>query len=100
VISPTLANIYLHYVFDLWVEVWRKKYALGDVVVVRYADDIILGFQHQAEADRFLEKLSGTAGEVWAGTPSRQNAPDRVRTVLPNKTGNEEEKASRKRSTF
>jgi RNA-directed DNA polymerase len=57
VISPTLANIYLHYVFDLWVEVWRKKCAQGDVVVVRYADDIILGFQHQAEADRFLENF-------------------------------------------
>jgi RNA-directed DNA polymerase len=55
VISPLLANIYLHYVFDLWVETWRKKYAHGDVVVVRYADDIISCFQHQAEADRFLE---------------------------------------------
>src|SRR5260221_8568800 len=57
VISPTLANIYLHYVFDLWVDVWRKKYAQGDVIVVRYADDTVLGFQHQAEADRFLEDL-------------------------------------------
>ena len=55
VISPTLANIYLHYAFDLWVDVWRKKCALGEVVVVRYADDTILGFQHQADADRFLE---------------------------------------------
>jgi len=57
VISPLLANIYLHYAFDLWVDVWRKKWAQGDVVVVRYADDIILGFQHQAEADRFLENF-------------------------------------------
>jgi hypothetical protein len=57
VISPMLANIYLHYVFDLWVEVWRKKNAQGDVVVVRYADDTILGFQYQAEADRFLENF-------------------------------------------
>src|SRR6516162_4863812 len=57
VISPTLANIYLHYVFDLWVDVWRAKCAQGDVVVVRYADDIVLGFQHQTEADRFLEKF-------------------------------------------
>jgi len=57
VISPTLANIYLHYVFDLWVDNWRKKYAQGDVIVVRYADDTVLGFQHQAEADRFLEDL-------------------------------------------
>ena len=56
-ISPTLANIYLHYVFDLWVDAWRKKCAQGDVIAVRYADDTVLGFQHQAEADRFLEDL-------------------------------------------
>jgi RNA-directed DNA polymerase len=55
VISPLLANIYLHYVFDLWVDVWRKKCAQGDVIVIRYADDNVLGFQHRAEADRFLE---------------------------------------------
>ena len=57
VISPLLANIYLHYVFDLWVQAWRKKRARGDVVVVRYADDTVLGFQAQAEADRFREDL-------------------------------------------
>src|ERR1700758_3666232 len=57
VISPLLANIFLHYVFDLWVDVWRKKCAQGDVVVVRFADDIVLGFQHQMEADRFLGNL-------------------------------------------
>ena len=54
VISPLLANIYLHYVFDLWVDVWRKKCAQGEVVVVRYADDNVLGFQNQADAGRFL----------------------------------------------
>jgi RNA-directed DNA polymerase len=52
---PLLANIYLHHVFDLWVDVWRKKCARGDVIVIRYADDNVLGFQHRAEADRFLE---------------------------------------------
>ena len=57
VISPLLANIYLHYVFDLWVEAWRRKYARGDVIVIRYADDNVLGFQHRTEADRFLEDL-------------------------------------------
>lgn len=57
VISPLLANIYLHYCFDLWVDVWRKKWAQGEVVVVRYADDIILGFQYRTDADRFLENL-------------------------------------------
>jgi len=57
VISPLLANIYLHYVFDLWVDAWRKKCAQGEVMVIRYADDNVLGFQHRAEADRFLEDL-------------------------------------------
>jgi|SRR5579859_2309819 len=57
VISPLLANIYLHYAFDLWVNVWRQKWAQGEVVVVRYADDTIVGFQYQTDADRFLENL-------------------------------------------
>src|SRR5437588_11558988 len=56
-ISPLLANIYLHYVFDLWVNVWRRKWAQGEVVVIRFADDTILGFQYQTDADRFLENL-------------------------------------------
>jgi RNA-directed DNA polymerase len=55
VVSPLLANIYLHYVFDLWVEAWRKKVATGDVIVVRYADDLVVGFESRAEAERFLE---------------------------------------------
>ena len=53
-ISPLLANVYLHYVFDLWVEVWREKVARGDMIVVRYADDLVVGFQYQADAERFL----------------------------------------------
>jgi RNA-directed DNA polymerase len=57
VISPLLANIYLHYVFDLWVDAWRKKRAKGEVVVVRYADDNVLGFQHLTDADRFLTEF-------------------------------------------
>jgi RNA-directed DNA polymerase len=57
VASPLLANIYLHYVFDLWVEAWRKKCARGEVVVVRYADDTVLGFQYRADADRFLAEF-------------------------------------------
>jgi group II intron reverse transcriptase/maturase len=56
-ISPLLANIYLHYVFDLWVLQWRKKRAHGDVIAVRYADDFIVGFQHRWEAERFLAEL-------------------------------------------
>ena len=55
--SPLLANVYLHYSFDLWVNVWRQKWAQGEVVVIRYADDSIVGFQYQTDADRFLENL-------------------------------------------
>ena len=55
--SPLLANIYLHYVFDLWVQWWRRKRATGDVIVVRYADDVIVGFQHRHEAEQFLTEL-------------------------------------------
>jgi len=62
-ISPLLANIYLHYVFDLWVEVWRRKCVHGDVVVVRYADDSVLGFQYQEEADRFLSDFRERLGK-------------------------------------
>jgi RNA-directed DNA polymerase len=57
VASPMLANIYLHYVFDLWLDKWRRQSAHGDVIAVRYADDIVLGFQHRAEAERFLKDL-------------------------------------------
>src|SRR6266567_5238658 len=56
-ISPLLANVYLHYAFDLWAQRWRKTQASGDVIVVRYADDFIVGFQHRAEAERFLADL-------------------------------------------
>ncbi|MDP7179368.1 MAG: group II intron reverse transcriptase/maturase [Verrucomicrobiota bacterium] len=57
VISPILANIYLHYAFDLWSHVWRRKKASGDVIIIRYADDIVLGFQYEQEARAFLHDL-------------------------------------------
>lgn len=57
VISPLLANVYLHYVFDLWVNKWRQTEARGDIVVVRYADDFVMGFQYQEEALRFQQEL-------------------------------------------
>ena len=56
-ISPLLANIYLHYVFDLWAHRWRRREARGTVMLVRYADDIVVGFEHRAEAERFLTDL-------------------------------------------
>ena len=63
VISPILANLYLHYVLDLWVDQWRRKEATGDVIIVRYADDAVLGFQHRYEAERFLEQLRERLGK-------------------------------------
>jgi group II intron reverse transcriptase/maturase len=57
-ISPVLANIYLHYVFDQWAHQWRKRNARGDMIIVRYADDIVVGFEHRAEAERFKEELA------------------------------------------
>lgn len=56
-ISPLLANLYLHYAFDLWVQRWRERQAQGDVVVVRFADDFVVGFEHQQEAEQFLVEL-------------------------------------------
>ncbi len=57
VASPLIANVYLHYLFDLWADVWRRKVAKGDVIIVRYADDLVLGFQQRADAVRFLEEF-------------------------------------------
>jgi len=57
VVSPLIANVYLHYTFDLWADVWRRKRANGDVIIVRYADDLVMGFQHWADAVRFLEEF-------------------------------------------
>jgi RNA-directed DNA polymerase len=63
VISPLLANIYLHYVFDLWADRWRRCEAKGDVIIVRYADDIIVGFEHEADARRFLDEMRERLGK-------------------------------------
>jgi RNA-directed DNA polymerase len=57
VISPLLANIYMHYVFDLWANRWRRREAQGDVIIVRYADDFVIGFEHEADARRFWDAL-------------------------------------------
>ncbi len=63
VISPLLANIYLHYVYDLWTQQWRKRHARGAMIVVRYADDTVVGFEHRADAERFLAELRVRLGE-------------------------------------
>jgi group II intron reverse transcriptase/maturase len=62
-VSPLLANVYLHYVFDLWAERWRRRRARGDVVIVRFADDYIAGFEHRDDAQRFLDDLRGRLAE-------------------------------------
>ncbi len=59
VASPLLANVFLHYAFDLWVQQWRTRSATGDMIVVRYADDFVVGFQHRCDAERFLRELGG-----------------------------------------
>ena len=57
VASPLLANIYLHYTFDLWAERWRRREATGDMIIVRYADDLAVGFEHEDDASRFLDAM-------------------------------------------
>jgi RNA-directed DNA polymerase len=76
VISPLLANIYLHYVFDLWAERWRRRHATGDMIIVRYADDGITGFQYRRDADRFLNDLRNRLA-----TFSLSPHPDKTRLI-------------------
>jgi RNA-directed DNA polymerase len=63
VISPLLANVFLHYALDQWVDEWRKTQARGDVIIVRYADDFVMGFQYEKEAKEFLDALRERLGE-------------------------------------
>jgi RNA-directed DNA polymerase len=76
VASPLLANIYLHYVFDLWAERWRRREATGDMIVVRYADDLVLGFQHENDARRFLDAMRARFEEF-----ALQLHPDKTRLI-------------------
>jgi len=62
-VSPLLANIYLHYVLDLWVDQWRRKRAEGDVIIVRFADDFVLGFQYRSDAEKLLQELRERLGK-------------------------------------
>jgi RNA-directed DNA polymerase len=74
--SPLLANVYLHYVFDLWAHQWRRRHASGDVIIVRYADDYIVGFQHQRDAQRFLAELRDRLASFSLGL-----APNKTRLI-------------------
>jgi group II intron reverse transcriptase/maturase len=62
-ISPLLANVYLHYVFDLWADRWRRKQACGDAIIVRFCDDFVVGFEYQKDAERFLVELEDRLSE-------------------------------------
>lgn len=56
-VSPLLANVYLHYVLNLWAQQWRRRKARGDVILTRFADDFVVGFQHRSDAEQFLREL-------------------------------------------
>jgi RNA-directed DNA polymerase len=75
-LSPLLANVYLHYVLDLWVDHWRKTQARGNVIITRFADDFIVGFQYQDDAERFLEGLRGRLAKF-----SLELHPDKTRLI-------------------
>ena len=75
-LSPLLANVYLHYVLDLWVDHWRKTQARGNVIITRFADDFIVGFQYQDDAERFLEELRGRLAKF-----SLELHPDKTRLI-------------------
>jgi group II intron reverse transcriptase/maturase len=62
-VSPLLANIYLHYVFDIWADQWRRKYARGEMIIVRFADDFVVGFQYKGDATAFQRNLTGRFGK-------------------------------------
>mgnify|MGYP000445212955 CR=1 FL=1 len=62
-VSPVLANVYLHYVFDQWAHQWRRRNARGDMIIVRYADDFVVGFEHREDAERFWGELAARLGE-------------------------------------
>src|ERR1700674_3592579 len=76
VASPLLANIYLHYVFDLWAERWRRHEATGNMIIVRYADDLVAGFEHEDDARRFLDAMRGRLEEFALSLH-----PDKTRLV-------------------
>jgi group II intron reverse transcriptase/maturase len=76
VISPLLANVYLHYVFDLWAQRWRRREATGDMIIVRFADDIIVGFEHETDARRFWDAMRARLQEF-----SLSLHPDKTRLI-------------------
>jgi RNA-directed DNA polymerase len=74
--SPLLSNVYLHYVFDLWADQWRRRHARGDVIITRFADDYIVGFEHREDAQRFLDDLRGRLAKF-----NLELAPEKTRLI-------------------
>ena len=97
VISPLLANVYLHYVFDLWAERWRRREATGDMIMVRYADDLVVGFQHETDARRFWDAMRERLREF-----SLSLHPDKTRLIEFGRfaTQNHEKRGRSKPETF
>jgi RNA-directed DNA polymerase len=97
VISPLLANIYLHYVYDLWVEQWRKRHARGAMIVVRYADDTVVGFEHRSDGERFLAAVRTRMAEF-----ALELHPDKTRLIEfgRNATSNRATRGAGKPETF
>ena len=94
VISPLLANVYLHYVFDLWAEQWRRREATGDMIIVRYADDIVVGFEHETDARRFWDDMGKRLEEFALRLASGKDPSARVRPLRCGRS-----KAARARKT-
>ena len=97
VISPLLANVYLHYVLDLWAERWRRHEAAGDMIIVRYADDLVVGFEHEADANRFLDAMRARFEEFTLSLH-----PDKTRLIEFGRhaTANRERRGLGKPDTF
>jgi group II intron reverse transcriptase/maturase len=87
-VSPLLSNVYLHYVFDLWADQWRRRHAHGDVVIVRFADDYVVGFEHRGDAERFLADLRGRLAKF-----SLELAPEKTRLIEFGRFASERRKA-------
>jgi group II intron reverse transcriptase/maturase len=96
-IGPLLANIYLHYAFDLWAQQWRKRHARGEVILVRYADDIVVGFQYKSDAGRFQSELRARFAKF-----NLELHPDKTRLIEFGRfaTQNRERRGQGKPETF
>ena len=94
VISPLLANLYLHYVFDLWAERWRRREAAGDMIIVRYADDLVVGFEHETDARRFLDAMRERLQEFALSLH-----PEKTRLIEFGRFAVEQPQAARARQT-